>query len=95
MIRETLFLAKAPRKRLTVLPRGQNAPRRYGRLLEVPVAEMVNRRAQEHALPTAKSYAPIFERSEGFQQIAAGVATPKVDQSPLALLLTTPNLPRR
>src|SRR5260370_16625804 len=39
---------------------------------------MVNRRAQEQAFPTAKSYAPIFKRSEGCLQIAAGVPTPKV-----------------
>jgi len=51
---------------------------RRRRELEVPVAEMVNRRAQEQAFPTAKSYAPIFKRSEGCLQIAAGVPTPKV-----------------
>jgi hypothetical protein len=33
-------------------------------LLELPVAEMVNRRTQEHAFPTAKRNAPAFELAE-------------------------------
>src|SRR5580704_4599154 len=51
---------------------------RRRRELEVPVSEMVKRRAQEQAFPTAKSHAPIFKRSEGFLQFAAGLPTPKI-----------------
>jgi len=78
IIGEALFLAKAPRERLTDFPGGQNALCRSGRLLEVPVAEMVNRRAQEHAFPTAKRNAAAFERPEGLLQIVVGAPTPKL-----------------
>jgi hypothetical protein len=56
----------------------KDALSRHRRLLEMPVAEMVNRCAQEQAFPIAKLNASIFERSEGFLQTAAGMRTPKV-----------------
>jgi hypothetical protein len=70
-------LGKAPKEWLSLMFT-KDALRRRNRQLEVPVAEMVNCRAQEQAFPIAKSYAPNVERSEGFLQTAAGVRSPKV-----------------
>jgi hypothetical protein len=76
-ISEAFLLGKAPSEWLSpVLIKDTLCRRR--RELEVPVAEMINRRAQVQAFPTAKRHAPIFKRSECFLQIAAGVRTPKV-----------------
>ena len=52
--------------------------RRDCRLFEVPVSEMVERCAQEQALPITEGNASIFERIEGFLQFAAGLPTPKI-----------------
>jgi len=76
-IRESFLLGKAPKEWPSVTLT-KDALRRRCRLFEVPVAEMVNRCTQEQAFPIAKVNASIFERSEGFLQIAAGVPTPKV-----------------
>ena len=62
-IYEALLLGKAPREWLpSVL--GKNALCGLRRLLEIPVAEMVNCRAQEQAFPATTCYASIFERVE-------------------------------
>jgi hypothetical protein len=76
-IRKAFLLGKAPGEWLSLVL-AKDALRRRRRELEVPVAEMVNRRAQEQTFPIAKSYAPNFERAEGFLQTAAGVRSPKV-----------------
>ena len=76
-IREAFLLGKAPSEWLSPLVI-KDALCRRRRELEVPVAEMVDRRAQEQAFPTAKSHAPVFKRSEGFLQFAAGLPTPKI-----------------
>jgi hypothetical protein len=70
-------LGKAPKEWPSVTLT-KDALRRPCRLFEVPVADMVNRCTQEQAFPIAKVNASIFERSEGFQQTAAGVRSPKV-----------------
>jgi hypothetical protein len=76
-IREAFLLGKVSGEWLSLVL-AKDALHRRRRLLEVPVAEMVNRRAQEQAFPIAKVNASIFERSEGFLQTAAGVRSPKV-----------------
>jgi hypothetical protein len=76
-ISEAFLLGKAPSEWLSVVLIKDTLCRRR-RELEVPVAEMINRRAQVQAFPTAKSHAPIFKRSECFLQTAAGARTPKV-----------------
>ena len=70
-------MGKAPSEWLSVVLIKDTLCRRR-RELEVPEAEMINRRAQVQAFPTAKSHAPIFKRSECFLQTAAGARTPKV-----------------
>ena len=76
-IRKAFLLGKVPSEWLSLVLI-KDALCRRRRELEVPVAEMVNRCTQEQAFPIAKVNATIFERSEGFLQIAAGVPTPKV-----------------
>ena len=76
-ISEVFLLGKAPSEWLSPALTKDTLCRRRCEL-EVPVAEMIDRRAQVQAFPTAESYAPIFKRSECFLQIAAGVCTPKV-----------------
>jgi hypothetical protein len=76
-MREAFLLGKAAGEWLPLALK-KDALRRDCRLFEVPVAEMVKRCAQEQALPITKENAPVFERFEGFLQIAEGVPTPKV-----------------
>jgi hypothetical protein len=76
-ISEVFLLGKAPGEWLSP-PLTKDTLCRCRCELEVPVAEMIDRRAQVQAFPAAKSYAPIFKRSECFLQIAPGVRTPKV-----------------
>jgi hypothetical protein len=76
-IREAFLLRKSPWEWLS-LQLTKDALRGLCRLLEVPLAEMVKRRAQKQALPAAESHASIFEHSERLRQIAAGVRAPKV-----------------
>jgi hypothetical protein len=62
-IREDFFLGKVPGKCLSLVLT-KDALRRSGGLLEVPVTEVVNRCAQEQALPITERKTPAFERFE-------------------------------
>jgi hypothetical protein len=55
----------------------QDALRGCGRPLEISDAEIFNRCAQEHAVPSFKRTGMPFERYECFLQIVNGTATPK------------------
>jgi hypothetical protein len=59
-IREAFLLGKVPGEWLS-LALIKDALRRSGRLLEVPVAEVVNRRAQEQAFPITERKMPALE----------------------------------
>ena len=62
-IREDFLLGKVPGKWLSLVLT-KDALRRSDGLLEVPVTEVVNRCAQEQALPITERKTPAFERFE-------------------------------
>ena len=64
-IREAFLLGKVASE-LRSLVLIEDALSRPRRLLEIPVAKMVNGCAQEQPFPIAKLNASVFERTEGF-----------------------------
>ena len=76
-IREALLLSKLASKWWSLLLI-KDALSRHRRLLEMPVAEMVDRGTQEQAFPIAKINASAFERIKGLPQCSASMAAPKV-----------------
>jgi hypothetical protein len=77
MLSEALFLAKAPIEETVLGHRVQNALSRSGRSLEMAGAEMLNRRAQEHAFPASKRTGTFLKCGERLLQIVDRTPSPE------------------